>query len=332
MAEIEAARRPVAPTISAWNSQCHARRERYDAWAQVLGDYFLPWALDSRTIDGFRARVRQRSIGELRFLRCRSQPLAGSRTGAELSRTRGDFYNILYVASGSERLKIDGREQRLGPGQFMLWDSARPMSFEVLESLDKLTLMVPERTLRGVLPNAADYVGVALSGAGGLGDLFGAHLRTLDRAVWSLSDDEAAGLAAPTLELFAQTCLRVRGRPRTPPRALLMQRIMEYIRLHLTEPALTPARVAAAHRISTRYLHRLFAEQQLSVADWIRQQRLERCRRALANPALAHCSITDIALSWGFSDAGHFARLFRQRYRSSPSAFRRQPAAAPHNG
>jgi AraC-like DNA-binding protein len=319
---IAAATAPPTAHLSEWSSTQHAAPQRYDAWAGVLGEYFLPWSVRTRMQPDFRARVRQRRLGDARFLRCRCEPLAGYRAAAELARTPGDFYNILYVTSGAERLRLDGSEVMLRAGEFVLWDSARRMDFEVLRPLDKLTLMVPEAALRAVLPNAADYVGVAQDGRGGLSALFAGHLRNLAREVWTLPEADAQGIVAPTLELFAQSCLHRDGRRRPQARALLLQQIRDYIHVHLADPALSPARIAAAHRISLRYLHALFAGQPQSVADFVRGERLERCRQALRNPALAHYSITAIAAHWGFDDPGHFARLFRQRYDTAPRDYR----------
>jgi AraC-like DNA-binding protein len=42
--------------------------------------------------------------------------------------------------------------------------------------------------------------------------------------------------------------------------------------------------VAAAFGISTRYLHRLFEREHETVAQYIRDRRLERCRLLLLDP------------------------------------------------
>jgi AraC-like DNA-binding protein len=100
--------------------------------------------------------------------------------------------------------------------------------------------------------------------------------------------------------------------------------------------------VARACFISTRYLHRVFAGQGLSVCDWIRSERLERCRNDLVDPAYADLSISAIASRWGLPSAPHFSRLFRDAYGCSPREFRRAapggatavagPAPAPGRG
>jgi AraC-like DNA-binding protein len=63
----------------------------------------------------------------------------------------------------------------------------------------------------------------------------------------------------------------------------------------LDDPTLSPTVIAAAHHVAPRTLDRLFHEQELTVAGWIRHRRLERCRRDLTNPLLATRPIYAIA-------------------------------------
>ncbi|WP_435642601.1 hypothetical protein ACR9VJ_04570 [Streptomyces sp. H49] len=45
-----------------------------------------------------------------------------------------------------------------------------------------------------------------------------------------------------------------------PRQRVLFEQISTYINAHLHDPGLTPGTVAAAHFISTRYLHRIFQQ------------------------------------------------------------------------
>lgn len=109
--------------------------------------------------------------------------------------------------------------------------------------------------------------------------------------------------------------------PETCRRALIL-RIQAFIRRHIGDPQLTPAAIAAAHHISTRHLHRLFHDQGVTVGAWIRAQRLEGCRRDLADPALASTSIHEIAVRWGFSHPAAFSRAFRSAHGLPPRDYR----------
>ena len=57
--------------------------------------------------------------------------------------------------------------------------------------------------------------------------------------------------------------------------------------------------------------------------------RLDRCRKALGDPAQAHRTISDIAYAWGFSDMTHFSRTFRKAYGMLPTEHRRMTARVP---
>lgn len=116
---------------------------------------------------------------------------------------------------------------------------------------------------------------------------------------------------------------RVRVRQQT-----LFQQIQAFIDRRLDDPSLTPEMIADAHHISTRTLQRLFQAHGSAVAKWIRFQRLERCRRDLANPLLSEQLIQAIAARWGFSTPAHFTRVFRATYGLNPQDYRRGVSGA----
>lgn len=103
--------------------------------------------------------------------------------------------------------------------------------------------------------------------------------------------------------------------------------VQKYIRAHLADPELSPGTVADAHHISLRHLHRLFRQHGLTVAAWIRRQRLEGCWRDLTDAAMFSQPIQVIASRWGFTDNAHFSRVFRAAYGFPPSHLRRRAEA-----
>ncbi|MGW0537956.1 helix-turn-helix domain-containing protein [Streptomyces sp. NPDC003032] len=110
--------------------------------------------------------------------------------------------------------------------------------------------------------------------------------------------------------------------PESRQRALLHS-VQAYIRHHLTDQPLTPAQIAASQHISLRTLHRLFEQQDTTVAAWVRGERLERARRDLADPALATRPVHAIAARWGYSRHSDFTRAFRTQYGLPPQEYRR---------
>jgi len=58
------------------------------------------------------------------------------------------------------------------------------------------------------------------------------------------------------------------------------------------------------------------------VADHIRQRRLERCRRDLAEPLLSARPVYAIAARWGFAHPAEFSRIFHSAYGIPPGEYR----------
>src|SRR5205823_5058184 len=107
------------------------------------------------------------------------------------------------------------------------------------------------------------------------------------------------------------------------PDTVLLTRVRRYVLEHLTDPDLSPARIAHAHHISVRYLYKLWGQGELSLEQWIIGQRLERARSELARPEIGYRSIATIARICGFRDPSHFTRRFRAAYGMAPSEWRR---------
>jgi len=105
----------------------------------------------------------------------------------------------------------------------------------------------------------------------------------------------------------------------------LPTRIDHFVRMHLGEFDLTPARIAGAHHISLRHLYVLMAQRGLAPAEWIMQLRLERARHILVQPGT---TVKATARTCGFKDPSHFARRFKDAYGITPRQFVAQGASA----
>lgn len=103
---------------------------------------------------------------------------------------------------------------------------------------------------------------------------------------------------------------------------LLPVRVHAWIDAHLSDPCLDPAAIARANHVSLRCLHKLFRDEGTSVARWVRERRLDRCRRDLEDPALADRPVQAIAQTWGFDDQSHFSKIFKAAYGVPPGAYR----------
>jgi len=129
-------------------------------------------------------------------------------------------------------------------------------------------------------------------------------------------------LAGTILDLLDLSLARIAARRGASPAAAMAQRVKIYVRSHLRDPDLTIDRIAAALSCSKRYLHMCFADEGLSITEFIWSERLDRCRRELEQPPAPGRTITDVAFSWGFNSSSHFSRLFKKRFGAPPSRSR----------
>jgi AraC-like DNA-binding protein len=106
-------------------------------------------------------------------------------------------------------------------------------------------------------------------------------------------------------------------------RAVTLLRVQAAIDARLSDSELDPVAVAAAAGVSVRYANAALARQGTSIAKLIQTKRLDRCRRALEDPAQRQRSVSEIAYGWGFSDMTHFGRRFKAAFGMSPRDHRK---------
>ena len=101
-----------------------------------------------------------------------------------------------------------------------------------------------------------------------------------------------------------------------------IQRVCEYINLHLDEP-LNLTVLCQQVYVSKYHFHRLFAAYTgVTLMDFVQMGRMKRASYQLAfKPEM---NIIDIALQAGFDSHEAFGRAFKRRFQQTPSGFRKQ--------
>lgn len=300
---------------------------RLDVWRGLVSDAFVP--LDARATDpaSFRGGViRSGTLGDVLVSEVSSDAQIVCRTRRTIDRGDPDVYKLGIQLRGRGVLAQDGREAVLRPGDFALYDTTRPYRLAFGEPFRTLVLMFPRTLLDFGPQRMGRLTAVRIPGREGLGAAVSPFLTRVARDADALDGQGAARIGGNALALlttvFAQVLDRETEVPSEDRRAALAARIEEYAEEHLTDPGLTPDRIADAHHISVRYLHRIFEPGGVTVAGWIRARRLERARRDLADPLLDSLPVSAIGARWAMVDASQFSRLFRNAYGVTPTAHR----------
>ena len=302
--------------------------DRYDAWRRIVCDTLGPLDLRSDPDVPLSGEIEAGHLGPVNVgLVQTSTPHSVHRTPGLIRRGSSELYRVVLAISGNPRIEQDGRAAQLRPGEFAIYDFARPYEL-AYDSAVRLAVFGFPRDLLALPPGSADRVtAVAIAADQGTGALASPVLRRVVLDLETYRPASAARLSTVMMDLVTTAVaeraghaesLQIESRERT-----LLLRIYAFIEQNLGEMDLSPGIVAAAHHVSVRYLHRLFEAQDTTVAAWIRQRRLERCRRDLADPALVAVPVSAVAARWGLPDSAHFSRLFRRAYGLPPAEYRR---------
>lgn len=304
-----------------WSTDNLPAAVRAEAACTMLSEVHLPWSLDPRDRQSFGCRLAWGDMGACTLIECHTRPIAGSRGRAEIHGTEGEYFGLLLVLSGRERVRQGETAVSLGAGDLVLWDGAAPLDFEVAAPLHKLTLLIPRSRLGQAVSGRRLAGARALDGRSAISGLVAGHLTTLGRVGHRMAPADAPFAADLVVDLLGRLLVPATGNRRQRD---LPARVLKYVESRFDAPGLTPSTIAAAFGVTPRYLHMLFAGSGTTVAAHIRNRRLARIRRDLADPRLMRRSITEIVLRWGFNDAAHASRAFRRAYGISPSDWRRQ--------
>jgi AraC-like DNA-binding protein len=304
--------------VATWSTHGLREDQARDASEGKLADLNMAWALTSPPRDRFDWSVRYRKVDMLTVGKLQSGRLAEFRPA--FASNRQSFVGVVMNLSGRLRCTYRcGGEFVLEPGQLLMWESETACAFEVMDSHRQLYLLLPrDRTPPRLADVAARPSGPLPAGPGsGLLAVVAEQLSAINRELDQLSDAGLA-IACHSLVDILDSAL-VLAPERQSLNASRLIGLRRYIEENLYDPRLCASTVAAAHGISVRTLQQLFSDAGTTVSSWIRERRLKACYRALSSADLSE-TVTEVAFRWGFNDAAHFSRRFKEAFGVTPSS------------
>jgi AraC-like DNA-binding protein len=309
-------------------------RHRVTAWQELVSRTLVPVEVTADTHALFRGRIESTELGPLRLSEVTSEVQRVRRTPRVISPSDPQCYLIAVAQRESAVLQQDGRRAALAPGDITICDTTRPYEFTSRAPFRLLVIRCPRRLLRLAPRDVERLTATSVSGQRGVGALVSPFLSGLLPRLADCDECSVVQLADNVIDLLRTTFEQhLRDAELVPDsRQRLMTQVLRFVEDNLHDPGLSPAGIAAALHISTRYVHKLFAAEGTTACVWIRARRLEGCRRDLGDPALSTRSVSAVGARWGLPDPSRFSRLFREAYQLSPSEYRLRYGGGPPVG
>lgn len=310
-------------TVVRFSTEDYAPRQRLDALHEILGRNLQKVHVEPLAGEAFHTAVTLRQMPGLSLY-------TASRSAAIYRRSRefiehDDVVVICGFTAGYEVHHL-GRPLAMGPGEAVILTGAEPALFGGSDQKCVHLLRVPVRLLS---PLVADLD----AAYGRLIPADNPALRLLTGYFGIL--EEAETFDAP--ELRRQTVTHIHdlvalaiGATRDAAeiagcrgaRAARLRAIKQDIANRLDQPDLSVATIAARHRLTPRWIQRLFESEGTTFTEYVLAQRLVRAHRLLTDSRQAGVKISAIALDTGFGDLSYFNRAFRRQYGMTPSELR----------
>lgn len=304
-----------------------APHRRVEFWNEHASGLITDLKVQPDSESRFEASLKAVEFAGIGFAEAISTPTRVIHTQERAGRVANAAYLIHLQRQGTclnRQLKTD---VMLQPGDFVLCDSTLPCELLLEGDNRMLVVRIPQEVLKRRLPTPEVYVNRYMPGQCGASGLVSRFLNLFwDQCQIDLGQMTAERMADIICDLLATAFLDASRQPagESTVQTLWKLRIRHFIDQHLANPDLSPPMIADRFRVSPRYIHKMFENEDEALSRYILRRRLEACHRSLVDRAQAAKTVSVIAFEWGFNSTTHFARVFRERYGVSPSELRKQ--------
>ncbi|HEY4235691.1 MAG TPA: AraC family transcriptional regulator [Lacipirellulaceae bacterium] len=294
------------------------------SWRELCGQELMKVEMDPLGGVPFSCAATLRALPGLAIASITSSPNRLTRT-KKLAADGNDDFLFVVPTTGRTVISAHGREVSLGSGDATLLSAADP-NVSVIPSQSRfLTLAIPaaviapyismDESLTTLIPAATDVLQLLVGYVASLNDeMMLSAPDTRRQFVTHIHDLVALALGAGR---DAKAMAEGRGL-----RAARLRAIKTEIIENLERRELSVDMLAVRHRISDRYIRRLFENEGTTFTEFLLIQRLKRAHALLTDVRYADRTISQIAFDAGFSDLSYFNKSFRRHFGMTPSSAR----------
>lgn len=231
----------------------------------------------------------------------------------------GKPYYIITQLAGKACMGQGRQRHILNTGDMMLIDGAQPSEFIYDTSSSQLSMAMPREFFASPRFYGSINCGTKIPADSRVARM---ARRLVDEAASlpNLSHVESEAIMGAVVNLIAPLVFSQSVSQSSQQKAYI--RAIQFIETNLQEPDLDPAGIAKAVGVSVRTLYRCFAENDIVVAQYIRDRRLDVCAEIIRRQG--RVSLTALALNWGFNNSGQFSAAFKAKFHMTPTEYRQR--------
>jgi AraC-like DNA-binding protein len=311
--------------MEAYSTATVRPQDKAEYWQDLCSRTYADLELTPRDHRNFEGELHRSYAGAFSFVKVSSSAACITRSEEHVSRSSAQRFDVFLTIRGESLCVHNGHRVVLRPGDFILVDLSLPYRFEFEDVCSGVSIGMPKSLIGSYLPAPGLYLGRRMSGTLGVNRLASVMIGCLCEQVHSGQvNDLGPSLVRGILDVLAAAYAAAPGAPVSESAAASSRRVQirAFIEANLRDPRLSPGHIAAALGISPRYLRLLFSHDDETISRYVTRRRLEEATRELADATWRGTTITEIAFHWGFNDAAHFSRVFRQKLGVSPRLYR----------
>lgn len=310
-------------SLKTWHfsTQAGTADQRSHVWREAMDTVCLPSILMpvdehfSGDVVGIESPVG------IEFSRVRATPLT-------ISGSARNDHAALWLAlllDGQSVFLESGERVEVSRGDMLYGPCGRDSTLELCADFRLLYVRVPMTLLPPRLIDPRLLACGVLPGKVGVTRVLAGMLQAVGEELESFEASDLHPVEVALAEFLTASLARLLDTPGLGDhrRTAHFLRICESIDRQLGDADLSLNHITDQHRVSSRYVQKLFADVGLSFTGYLRDKRLERCCQDLRSPAHRALSVSEICFRWGFNDAAHFSRTFRARFDMTPRECRR---------
>jgi AraC-like DNA-binding protein len=311
--------------VKSYSTSDLPQHKQLDAWNEFMSEVYYQLEILPDKDEHVRGELHEASLERIGISRFSADRQRCFRRKAAAHHDKQENFVFLFPTRKSIQFRQLNLSGEVGVDEVVMLNSSESYQTHVPDDARNITIKIPCDLLRPrfrqidqlyAKPNVANRSLIPA-------------VRQLGNQLLELGDSGVAGLRLQdNLVDMVALMLELGDSPGTsgilsqPQADAVYKQLTRYIQAHYRDPDLSPSSVAAATRISVRYLHKTFSMRGHSFGQALLETRLTEAHRIIATAAArraARLNVAQVAFACGFNNQSHFTTCYRVRFGYTPT-------------